>query len=445
MSYIPHTKQQREEMLAAIGVASLDDLFTDIPPAKRIPHLNIPDGISEHEVLTHMRQLANRNATDLTCFLGGGFYDHTIPAAVDALASRGEFFTAYTPYQPEVAQGTLQAIFEYQSMVCRLTGLDVANASLYDGGTALNEAVLTAVNATGRNTVLFSGNVNPLYRQIVHTHTANLGLNIVELPHTIGQQIDRHAITAAITADTAAVVVQNPDFFGTVDDFTDIAALAHQAGALLITSFYPVSLGILKRPADMGTDIATAEGQSLGLPLSFGGPYLGIYAARQALVRRIPGRVVGESLDRHGNRSFVLTLQAREQHIRRERATSNICTNQALCALRSTIHLSLLGKAGLVEQAETCLHKAHYARERLAAVKGVTLRSQAPTFNEFVIDLPDNADTIATALSERGIAAGLPLGKLFPDAHNSLLVAVTEKRSQTEIDAMANTLKEVLS
>ena len=329
-------------------------------------------------------------------------------------------------------------------MVCRLTGLDVANASLYDGGTALNEAVLTAVNHTGRNQVVIAGGVIPLYRHIIRSHTANLGLNIVEVSQTIGETIDRGRLAAAISGGTAAVVVQNPDFFGTIDDLSDIAAMAHAAGALLVVSFYPVSLGLLKRPGDMGADIATAEGQSIGLPLSFGGPYLGLYAARQALIRRIPGRVVGESLDRHGNRAFVLTLQAREQHIRRERATSNICTNQALCALRSTIHLSMLGKGGLTELAETCLRKAHYAKQRLTAIKGVALRGTASTFNEFVLELPRDAAGVVKDLAGRGFAAGVPLGQFYPDAERALLVAVTEKRSQAEIDAMADALKEVL-
>ena len=444
MSFVPHTPRERGEMLAAIGVASLDDLFADIPPALRLERLEMPDGLSEQEVYDHLHRLSHRNTHDLACFLGGGFYDHTIPAAVDSLVSRGEFFTAYTPYQPEVAQGTLQAIFEFQSMICRLTGLDVANASLYDGGSALAEAVLTAVHATGRDTIVMTGGVNPIYRLMIRSYTRNLGLQLTELPTPIEGPADRAAIAAALNARVAAVIVQNPNFFGTVDDFSDIAAQVHAAGALLIASVYPVSLGLLKRPGDMGVDIATGEGQSLGLPLAFGGPYLGFFAARQALVRKMPGRIVGETVDRRGNRCFVLTLQAREQHIRREKATSNICSNEALCALRATIHLSLLGKSGLRELAEICVRKADYARRRLTQIPGVRLRNRMPVFNEFVIELPVDAGEAVSKLIDRGFAAGFPLGRYYPGEERSLLVALTEKRTKGEIDALANALEVLL-
>ena len=444
MSFVPHTPRERGEMLAAIGVASLDDLFADIPPALRLQGLEMPDGLSEQEVYDHLHALSHRNTHDLTSFLGAGFYDHTIPAAVDSLVARGEFFTAYTPYQPEVAQGTLQAIFEFQSMICRLTGLDAANASLYDGGSALAEAVLTAVHATGRDTVVMTGGVNPIYRLMIRSYTRNLGLQLTELPTPIEGPADRAAIAAALNARVAAVIVQNPNFFGTVDDFSDIAAQVHAAGALLIASVYPVSLGLLKRPGDMGVDIATGEGQSLGLPLAFGGPYLGFFAARQALVRKMPGRIVGETVDRRGNRCFVLTLQAREQHIRREKATSNICSNEALCALRATIHLSLLGKSGLRELAEICVRKADYARRRLTRIPGVRLRNRMPVFNEFVIELPIDAGEAVCKLIDRGFAAGFPLGRYYPGEERSLLVALTEKRTKGEIDALANALEVLL-
>lgn len=444
MSFVPHTPRERGEMLAAIGVASLDDLFADIPPALRLERLEMPDGLSEQEVYDHLHRLSHRNTHDLACFLGGGFYDHTIPAAVDSLVSRGEFFTAYTPYQPEVAQGTLQAIFEFQSMICRLTGLDAANASLYDGGTALAEAVMTAASATRRDTVVITGGVNPVYRRIVRTYTRNAGLRLVELPAAIGEATARQALAAALNDGVAAVVVQNPDFFGSIDDLGDIAAQAHAAGALLIASVYPVALGLLKRPGDMGVDIATGEGQSLGLPLGFGGPCLGLFAVRQALVRKMPGRIVGETVDRRGNRCYVLTLQAREQHIRREKATSNICSNTALCALRATIHLALLGKAGLREQAEICVRKAGYARRRLAQIPGIRLRNRQPVFNEFVIELPLDAEEAVAGLLERGIAAGFPLGRYYPGEERALLVALTEKRTRAEIDALARALEELL-
>jgi glycine dehydrogenase subunit 1 len=444
MSFVPHTPRERDEMLAAIGVASLDDLYADIPPALRLKGLNIADGLCEQEVYDHLHALSHRNTLALTSFLGGGFYDHTIPAAVDSLVSRGEFFTAYTPYQPEVAQGTLQAIFEFQSMICRLTGLDVANASLYDGGSALAEAVLTAVHATGRDTIVMTGGVNPIYRLMIRGYTHNLGLQLTELPSPVEGLADRAAIAAALNERVAAVIVQNPNFFGTADDFSDIAETVHQAGALLVASVYPVSLGLLKRPGDMGADIATGEGQSLGLPLAFGGPYLGFFALRQALVRKMPGRVVGESVDRRGNRCYVLTLQAREQHIRREKATSNICTNEALCALRATIYLSLLGKTGLRELAEICVRKADYAKRRLTRIKGVRLRNRMPVFNEFVLELPIDAGEAVCKLIDRGYAAGFPLGRYYPGLEKCLLVALTEKRTKGEIDALANELEVVL-
>lgn len=444
MSFVPHTPNEREEMLATIGVDSLDGLFADIPSDLRLKALNIADGLSEQEVTGHLHGLARKNARGLISFLGGGFYDHTIPAAVDSLASRGEFVTAYTPYQPEVAQGTLQVAFEFQSLICRLTGLDAANASMYDGGTALAEAIMTAIRATGRDTVVLTGGVNPIYRQMILTHTRNLDLHIVDLPALASGAIDRAAISGALNDRVAAVVVQNPSFFGTVDDFSDTAEAVHQVGALLLASVNPVSLGLLKRPGDMGVDIATGEGQSLGLPLAFGGPYLGFMTVRQALVRKMPGRVVGETVDRHGKRCFVLTLQAREQHIRREKATSNICTNQALCALRATIHLSLLGKQGLRELAEICVRKTAYARQRLGQVKGVRVRDQVAVFNEFVVDLPRNADDVVAQLLERGFVAGLPLGRTYPGMENCLLVALTEKRTKSEIDALATELEVVL-
>ncbi len=444
MSFVPHTDKDRADMLAAIGVRSLDQLFDDIPEHLRLQALNMADGLSEQEVYDSLHELSCRNTPSLVSFMGGGFYDHIIPAAVDTLTSRGEFFTAYTPYQPEVAQGTLQAIFEYQSMICRLTGLDAANASMYDGGTALAEAVMMAVNVTGRDTVVISSGLNPIYRLMIRSYTGNLGIRLVELPSTPETVIDRAAVATALDSSVAALIVQNPNFFGTVDDFSDIAHSVHDAGALVIASAYPVSLGLLKRPGEMGADIVSGEGQSLGLPLSFGGPYLGFFAVRQALVRKMPGRIVGETVDRCGKRCFVLTLQAREQHIRREKATSNICTNEALCALRATVFLSLLGKQGLREMAENCVRKSEYAKQRLGQIRGVRVLNEAPTFNEFVIELPVESGGVVCKLIDRGFAAGFPLGRYYPELANCLLVALTEKRSKAQIDSLAMALEEVL-
>jgi glycine dehydrogenase subunit 1 len=444
MTFVPHTDKDRAEMLSAIGVRSMDDLFADIPADLRVKALDMAEGVSEQEVYDRLHEMSRRNAHSLTSFLGGGFYDHVIPAAVDSLTSRGEFFTAYTPYQPEVSQGTLQAIFEYQSMICRLTGMEAANASMYDGGTALAEAVIMAVNVTGRDKVVISVGVNPIYRRMIRSYTANLGIRLVELSASPDGVLDRAAAVAALDGDTAALIVQNPDYFGSVDDFSDLAQAARDVGALLIASAYPISLGLLKRPGDMGADIVTGEGQSLGLPLSFGGPYLGFFAVRQALVRKMPGRIVGETVDRHGKRCFVLTLQAREQHIRREKATSNICTNGALCALRATVFMSLLGRQGLREMAQNCARKAAYAKRRLAQIKGLRVRNQAPVFNEFTIELPVEADGVVCKLIDSGFAAGFPLGRYYPELGSCLLVALTEKRSKAEIDSFAEALEVAL-
>lgn len=443
-SYIPHTPEDRAAMLEAIGVVSLDALFTDIPEHLRLEKLNMPDGLSEQEVYDKIYALSRRNIHKVVSFLGGGFYDHSIPAAVDSLVSRGEFFTAYTPYQPEVAQGTLQAIFEYQTMICRLTGMAIANASMYDGGTALAEAALMAVNTTGRNTIILAGGVNPIYRQMIESYTRNLGIQLKALPAPMEGCANRAAFAEALDDDTAAVILQNPNFFGTVDDFTNIAGMAHAKGALVIASVYPIAQGLLKTPAVMGVDIVTGEGQSLGLPLSFGGPYLGFMATTQKLVRKMPGRIVGQTEDRKGQRCYVLTLQAREQHIRRERATSNICSNEALCALRATIYLSLLGKQGLREVATNCVKKAEYAKKRFAKIPGVIVRSTCATFNEFVIELPKDAAEITSKLVDKGFVPGFPLGRYYPELNNCLLVAVTEKRTKSEIDGLAAALEGLL-
>lgn len=443
MSYIANTPAQQRVMLDACGVRSIEDLFTDIPEALWPKSFDIPDGLSELEVLAEMGRLASRNNADLTCFAGAGFYDHFIPSAVSALAGRSEFYTAYTPYQPEVSQGTLQAVYEYQSHICRLTGLHVSNASVYDGGTGLYEGCNMALSATGRKILLVDAGVSPIYRCMLATYTSNLNVEIVTV-ETADGKVDRARMQELLTDQVAAVVVQNPNFFGIIDDHSDLAAAVHAKGALLIQSFYPIAAAILKTPGAMGVDIATAEGQSLGIPLSFGGPYVGIIAAAEPWIRRMPGRIVGRTVDQNGREAFVLTLQAREQHIRREKATSNICTNQALCAMRAHIFLSMMGKQGLREMAQLCHAKAQYARERLAAVRGVRLKFNAPTFNEFVIELPTDAGTIAKAMMDKGILPGIPLDKHYPGMNRCLLVAVTEKRTRADIDRYAQTLEAVL-
>ena len=443
MPFISNTDQQRQQMLAEIGL-TMDDLFADIPASLRCASPRLPNGLSEQDVRRHMDQLAQRNSSPKFNFLGGGFYDHFIPAAVPALVSRSEFYTAYTPYQPEISQGTLQAMYEYQSSICRLTDMEVSNASLYDGGSAIYEAVMLAIRATNRKRVLVDDGLNPIYRKMLESYTRNLDIQIVLLPCRHGLA-DRQRIEQELNDQTAAVVLQNPNFFGCLDDFTDIAQLAHKSGALLITSCYPISLGLVKTPGQMGADIVTGEGQSLGLPLSFGGPYLGFIAVRKQLMRRVPGRVAGRTVDSQGRTGFVLTLQAREQHIRRNRAVSNICTNQALCALTALVYMSLLGKYGLHDLARLCADKAEYARQRLLAIPSLKLRfTDRSFFNEFVLELPISADTLISRLLEKNIAAGLPLGRYYPDMKNCLLLAFTEKSTAEQIDAFAQALEESL-
>ncbi|MBP2676102.1 MAG: glycine dehydrogenase [Deltaproteobacteria bacterium] len=442
MGFTPHTQEEIREMLDAIGVGSIADLFRPIPPGLRTGSFDLPPGMSEFEMLDRLRDLAGQNER-VVPFVGGGFYDHLIPAAVDHLAGRSEFYTAYTPYQPECSQGTLQALFEYQTAICRLTGFGVTNASLYDGGTALAEAAMMALRATGRGRILLDGSVNPFYRAIVRTYLANLPVEIVEIAPS-GGALDRQGLARELDARCAAVLVQNPTFFGRVADYGALADQVHDGGALLVSSVYPISLGLLKSPGEMGVDIAVGDGQSLGNPPSFGGPAFGFLAARKELIRNIPGRIVGETVDREGRRGFVLTIQAREQHIKRQKATSNICTNQGLCALRGLIFLSLIGKNGLVELARRNRDKAEYAKGVLASVRGVVVPQGDPTFNEFAVRLPKRADDVVARLLGRGIAAGVPLGRYYPGMENDLLVTVTEKRTKGEIDHLALELEAAL-
>jgi glycine dehydrogenase subunit 1 len=395
--------------------------------------------MSEIELTQHLQELAARNRVngDAVCFLGGGSYDHFIPAVVDAVAGRSEFYTAYTPYQAEASQGSLQAFFEFQTLICQLTDLDVANASLYEGGSAVAEAVIMALNVTPkRHKVLIAESVHPEYRRTLATYLANLEAQTTMLPTPRGT-LDPDDLKKAIDEQTACVVVQHPNFFGCLEEMEALSAAAHGKGALFIVSFDPISLGLLKRPGQYGADIAVAEGQSLGNPMTYGGPYLGLLACRQEFVRKMPGRLVGQTTDRNGKRCWVLTLQTREQHIRREKATSNICTNQGLMALKATAFLAALGPQGLRETADLCTRKAHYAAEQLVRISGIHLRFDRPFFKEFTIQVRDLVPALLSRLENAGYHAGLHLGRWYPEFADCISVAVTEKRTRAEIDGLA--------
>ncbi len=446
MAYILNTPADTEAMLSRIGVGSIDELFSGIPAEIRYKHrLAIPAGMTEIELTRHMQSLANRNqsATDAVCFLGGGAYDHFIPTVVDVIAGRSENYTAYTPYQAEASQGTLQAVFEYQTLMCQLTGMPVANASLYEGGSAVAEAVLMALGITGRTgDVLIAESVHPEYREILATYLTNLHCRLITLPTPDGY-LNPDDVAAAVNDSTVAVVAQSPNFFGHLEEMQAIGDAAHKVGALFIASFDPISVGILKRPADYGADIAVGEGQGLGTPLGFGGPYLGILTCRneQKYLRKIPGRIVGQTVDRNGKRCWTLTLQPREQHIARHRATSNICTNQGLFALRTAVHLTALGPAGLRETAEHCVRKAHYAAEQLCAVPGVSMKFARPFFKEFTLSVAGNVDALLVQLREQGYHAGLPTGRWYDQHTDGLTIAVTEKRTKAELDGLAGAVR----
>jgi glycine dehydrogenase subunit 1 len=444
MPYLYNTPEDQRAMLDAIGVGSLEDLFAMIPAELRLKReLAIPPAMSEIELTQHMAQLSAKNAHahNKVCFLGGGSYDHFVPAVVDEIAGRGEFYTSYTPYQAEVSQGNLQVVFEYQTLIARLTGLDVSNASLYDGGSAAAEAVLMAVSSTGRyGKVVVPASLHPEYRQTIATYLLNLGVELVTIGTTSGV-VKPNDLAAAVDDTTACIVVQQPNFFGCVEDAESVAKIAHDAGALVVAAFDPISLGLLKRPGDWGADIAVAEGHTLGTPMQYGGPYLGIMACREKLVRRMPGRIAGQTVDRRGKRCFVLTMQTREQHIRREKATSNVCTNQGLFALRATIYLALLGPEGLRETANLCLQKSRYAAERICESERFELAFDAPTLKEFVIrDREGRVDELLSDSLEAGFLAGVPLGPWYPELDDCFLVAVTEKRTKHEIDALTKSL-----
>jgi glycine dehydrogenase subunit 1 len=448
MSYVPHTERERGAMLAAIGVASMEDLFADVPAEVRFPALKLPPAASEPEIMATMQALAARNhAVDpALSFLGAGTYRHFRPATVDYVLSRGEFYTSYTQYQPEVSQGMLQALFEYQSMICRLTGMEVSNASHYDGATALAEAVLLALNvgAGKRPKVVLSPAVHPQYREVVKTYLR--GTHAATVVGDEDATADLARLKTLIDNDTAALVIQNPNFFGQCEPIEGLADAVHAAGALLIVVTDPISLGLFRPPGAYGADVVVADGQPLGIPPSFGGPHLGIFAARLAQVRRLSGHLVGETVDADGRRSYVLTLATREQHIRRAKATSNICTNSAVCALGAAVYLATMGKRGLRQVAELCFHKSHYAAAEIGKLKGFAVNPQAPTlafFKELVVRLPGPVSEINARLRERhGIIGGYDLGHDYPHLQNHMLIAVTEMNTRAGIDRLVTALAE---
>jgi glycine dehydrogenase subunit 1 len=431
-------------MLEAMGLTAIEELFSSIPRELCLTRpLDVPAALSEQEMLRHMRTLANRNANvdDDAVFLGAGAYNHFTPSIIPVLTSRGEFMTAYTPYQPEMAQGTLQAVYEYQTLICQLTDLEVSNASLYDGSTGVAEAVLMARRLTQRDEVLISEAVHPEYRAVLHTYLQNLGLRVHVIAVAETGQTPLSRVRSGLSKQTACVVMQSPNFFGVVEDLSGFAEVVHHEHALLIQAISePVSLGLLTPPGTWGVDIAVGEGQAFGNALSFGGPYLGFFATRDQYVRQMPGRLAGETVDTEGQRGFVLTLSTREQHIRREKATSNICTNEGLCALAATIYLCTLGKIGLRQLARLNLQRAIYARQQLSALPGCRLPFTGPTFNEFVLETPKPARDIIAHLSAQHILPGLDLGRFYPERSGQLLVCVTEMNSREDIDRLCAAL-----
>lgn len=440
MRYIPNSPSERWSMLADMGLERIEELFDQIPEKLKLNEpLGIGEPMSEPELLEYFRRLADENAIDYQSFLGAGAYSHFIPVIIDSLISRAEFFTAYTPYQPELSQGTLQYTFEFQTMICQLTGMEVANSSLYDGSTAVAEAVLMANRVTRRNRFIMSDTVHPQYREVVSAYTRNLGLNIELVGHTKAGTLDPGSF--GMGNDTGAIVVQSPNFFGCVEDLAEIAEAAHEAGALLIVAITePMSLGILKPPGACGADIVAGETQSFGIPLSYGGPYCGMFATLEKHVRQMPGRLVGEARDNEGRRGYVLTLSTREQHIRRDKATSNICTNQGLFALMATVYLSTMGKRGVQEVARQNLQKAHYAASEVSKIEGFELNFAAPFFNEFVVRTPRPASEITKRALDKKIIAGVALQRYYQEMGDSLLVCVTETAKKEAIDNLVDAL-----
>ena len=444
--FIPHTESEREEMLRSIGVEKIEDLFAAIPEQHRFPKLGMLHGMTEMEASAQLKEMAEANLslTNAVSFLGAGAYYHYIPAAIDSLISRGEFYTAYTPYQPEISQGTLQGIFEYQSLIARLTGMDAANASHYDGATACAEAGILAYHQFRgkRKEILVSPGLHPHYQAVMRTYLSDFdGMYMISPTFNSLEDVNPQKLIDAVDENTAMVIVQYPDFFGQIFDFTELAEACHAKGALLCVCVNPIALGLLKTPGAMGADVVVGEGQPLGIPLSYGGPFLGIFAEKKELIRKVSGRIVGQTVDNRGQKSYVLTLTAREQHIRREKATSNICSNQGLNALTAAIYLSLLGKEGLKEVASLCYNKAHYAAEKISGLKGFEVLNPGPFFHEFVVKCPKPIDELQEHLLEHGILGGYDLSGSYPIFENCLLIAVTEMNSKQDIDDLCLVLK----
>jgi glycine dehydrogenase subunit 1 len=443
--YIPHTDDDIRRMLETIGVQGVEDLFKTIPMKYRLSApMNLPEPLGEFDLLRHLRELQSPLCTS---FLGGGAYHHFIPAIVPYLISRSEFYTAYTPYQPEISQGTLQSIFEYQTLMCELTGMEVSNGSLYDGASSLAEAVLMAFRVTKRKKVLLSQAIHPEYRKVIETYIDPEQQEIVLIPYRKEDgRTDEKVLSDLLDETVNAVVIQSPNFFGLIEDLQGIGAEVHQAGGMMVVGFSEaIAYGILAPPGAFEADIVAGEGQSLGIPLSFGGPYLGIFTTKNRHVRTMPGRLVGETVDLEGRRGFVLTLATREQHIRREKATSNICTNEGLCALMATIYLSCLGREGLREVAMMNLSKAEYAKKITSRIRGCKLSFTGPTFNEFVLEIEGDPEKVLKKMKQEKIVGGLALARFYPELNRHLLVTVTEMNSKEEIDRWAQVLEKVLN
>lgn len=440
MSYIPHTDIERQQMLAAIGVTTIEDLFDAVPANYRFPKINIPPAFSEMDIAAEMQALAesNESASEFALFRGAGAYHHFVPSVVNHILMRSEFYTAYTPYQPEISQGTLQATYEYQSMMCALTGMDAANASHYDGATSLAEAVTMALDVTRgkRKKIILSAGIHPQYREVVRTYHQGRDIELVG-DESVASVAD---LVKQVDSNTAMLAVSYPNFFGQIEDFKTLAEAVHNAGALLVMVVNPMALGLFKSPGELGADIVVGEGQPLGVSLGFGGPYLGFFATKTEYVRKIAGRIIGETVDKDGKRAFVMTLRPREQDIRREKASSNICTNQGLMALAASIYMSLMGKNGLRKVAELCYHKAHYAADGIDKLAGFSVDRSLPFFNEFVVKCPRPVQEINDVLAETGIIGGYDLGKDYPYLQNHMLVCVTEMNRKAEIDGLVEEL-----
>jgi len=445
-SYLPNTGADRRAMLSAIGVDSVKELFADVPVNLQLNRLlELPAAMAEADLARHMQTLADKNGSmkDYVCFLGAGVYDHYIPSVVDHILRRSEFYTAYTQYQAEISQGYLQALWEYQSMICEITGMEVSNASLYDGGTAVAEAAMMACAATGRKVIIMPQTIHPHYRDVFRTYAVDRGYELKYSAIADGVT-DLAELEKSVGKSVAAVVIQSPNFFGSIEDLKSVAQIVHAQGAYLIAVVDPISLGMLEAPGVLGADIVVGEGQGMGIAPSFGGPYLGFFATTEKLMRKIPGRIVGQTVDSEGDRGFVLTLQAREQHIRREKATSNICSNEALCALAAAIYLSSLGKEGFRQVAGLSLQKAHYAQQQLTNIKGCEQVFTAPFFKEFVVRLSKPVTEVNEALFMDGIIGGLDLGKFYPELTNCMLLCITENRSKADIDRLVSRMGAIL-